>query len=230
MTSEFACGAPAEIRDRLALALDVATLAEAEDLALRLAPWFGIGKVGLELYGAAGPAAFDALHDLGFQVFADLKLHDIPSTVGRAAAAIARHGVEYLDFHATGGEVMMRAGADAFHNVNPRGIALAVTVLTSDPEAGAFDERLAAARAAGCDGVVCSAHELDRVGVERLRAMVPGVRLPGGDTHDQARVATPAVVARAGGEWAVVGRAVTAASDPGAAAAAIAESFASGLA
>lgn len=124
----------------------------------------------------------------------------------------------------------MRAGADAFHDLNPRGIVLAVTVLTSDPEVGAFDERLATARAAGCDGVVCSAHELGRIGVDGLRTMVPGVRLPGDDTHDQARVATPAVVARAGGDWAVVGRAVTAAADPAAAAAAVAGSFASGLA
>ena len=91
-------------RDRLVLALDVDDLAAARTLAARLAPWFATVKIGFELYAAAGPAAFDALHADGFRIFADLKLHDIPTTVARAARVHGRRGVELLNFHAAGGD------------------------------------------------------------------------------------------------------------------------------
>jgi orotidine-5'-phosphate decarboxylase len=228
--------APPAIRDRLAVALDVDDLDAAVALARRLAPWFGIAKVGLELYTVAGPDAFARMHDLGLRVFADLKLHDIPTTVERAARAACRHGVEFLNMHAAGGVAMLRAGASgARAGAADRGygspIVLAVTVLTSDPDVGPFDTRLDAAAESGCDGVVCSAHEISTVKRRdgALRTMVPGIRLTDDRHDDQARVATPADVAAAGGDWAVVGRAVTHAEHPEQTAAAIVASFERGL-
>jgi orotidine-5'-phosphate decarboxylase len=216
-------------RDRMVLVLDVGGLAEAEAMAARVGKWFGTVKVGFELYAEAGPAAFGRFHDLGYRVFADLKLHDIPNTVGRAATVLGRYGIEFLNFHAAGGVDMLRAGveglragaADAGH-APP--IALGVTVLTSEPDASAFDARLATAVDAGCDGVVCSAHEVIAASAVGMRTMVPGIRPAGIDANDQARVATPETAIRDGATWLVIGRAVTAAPDPAAAAAAIADS------
>jgi len=225
---------PSEVRDRMVLGLDVGDLGQAEAIAARLAPWFGVVKVGHELYAEAGPRAFDRMHELGFRVFCDLKLHDIPNTVERAARAHARHGVDFLNAHAVGGEVMLRAFVAGAHagasDIGaPAPITLAVTVLTSEPDASAFDERLAIARDAGCDGVVCSALEASRPGAVGLRAMVPGIRLAGADDNDQARVATPGAAVRAGADWIVVARTVTAADDPEAAAAAAAGEVAAAL-
>lgn len=213
-----------ENRDRLALVLDVADLDDALALARRLEPWFGIAKVGPVLYGTAGPEAFDRLRDMGFRVFADLKLHDIPKTVELGARALARHGVDFVNAHAAGGEVMLRALvaglAEGARDAGvDRPVALGVTVLTSDPEGSAFDARLECARAAGCDGVVCSAHELPRVRDRGLASMVAGIRLPDTDANDQVRIATPDAAIAAGANWLVVGRTVTASADPEAAAA-----------
>lgn len=220
-----------DVRDRLVLALDVGDVDAAAALARRLAPWFGTVKVGHELYAESGPAAFDRFHDLGFRVFCDLKLFDIPNTVERAARAHARHGVGFLTAHAAGGAGMLRAfvagaraGADDAGLEPP--VTLAVTVLTSEPDAGAFDERLEAAASAGCGGVVCSAGEATRAVAKGLPAMVPGIRPAGGDHHDQARVATPRAAVAAGATWLVVGRAVHGADDPEAAAAEVSEQVA----
>jgi orotidine-5'-phosphate decarboxylase len=224
-------------RDRLALALDVDDLAVAVALADRLHPWFGVVKVGLELFTAAGPAAVEALAAPGRRVFLDLKLHDIPTTVGKAARQVGRLGAGYVTLHTAGGVDMLRAGVDgleagAAEAGFDRPVALGVTVLTSDPDASAFPARLDVAVAGGCGGVVCSVRELPavlryrgtppnpRVG-SRLLAVVPGIRLPGGATHDQARVGTPAEAIAAGADLLVVGRAVTGAPDPEAAAAAL---------
>ena len=213
-------GAAGGARDHLAIVLDVPDLAEALTLAREVSPWFGVAKVGLELYSAAGPAAVGALRDLGLRVFCDLKLHDIPTTVGRAARVLGRLGISYVNFHAAGGVDMLRAGVEgAIEGARDAGVIapvpLAVTVLTSEPDASAFDARLACAIEAGCGGVVCSAHEIARVKRARrdLVTVVPGIRLGHGDVHDQARVGTPSDVARAGGDLLVVGRAVTAAGD-----------------
>ena len=209
-----------DVKARMALALDVPDLAVARDLARRLAPWFGIAKVGLELYASAGPAAFEMARDLGLRVFADLKLYDIPNTVEGAARALGQRGVNFLTIPAAGGGDMLRRGVAAFHEGarsagHREPVALGVTVLTSDPDTDAFDDRLALARDAGCDGVVCATHEITRVAARGgLRTMVPGLRLLGGDHHDQARVATPGAAIGAGADWIVVGRAVTAAADP----------------
>ena len=100
------------MRNRLALALDVPDLDRAEQLAKEVAPWFGVAKVGLELYSAAGPEAIARMRALDLEVFADIKLHDIPTTVGRAARVLGRQGVRYLNFHAAGGVDMLRAGVE----------------------------------------------------------------------------------------------------------------------
>ena len=212
-------------RDHLAIALDVPSLDDARRLAEEVAPWFGVAKVGLELFSAAGPAAVEPLRDLGLRVFCDLKLHDIPTTVGRAARVLGRLGVSYLNFHAAGGVDMLRAGVEGVRDgARDAGldapVPLAVTVLTSDADASAFEARLACAIDAGCGGVVCSVQEIARVKRSRsdFVAVVPGVRLAGGDTHDQSRVGTPTEVTAAGADVLVVGRLVSAADDPRAAA------------
>src|SRR5262249_56798133 len=99
-----------EVRERLALALDVGGPDDAEGLARRLEPWFGIAKIGLELYAEAGPAMIERLRALGLAVFADLKLYDIPNTVERAARVLGRRGVDFLNFPAAGGAAMLEAG------------------------------------------------------------------------------------------------------------------------
>jgi len=217
-----------DVRERLALALDVGGPADAEAVARRLTPRFGIAKVGLELYAEGGPDVFERFRALGMAIFADLKLYDIPTTVERAARALGRRGVDFLNFPAAAGAAMLEAGVSglaegARDGGHPPPVALAVTVLTSEPDVSAFDTRLEAAASAGCDGVVCSAHEIAVVKTRaaHLTTMVPGIRLPGEARHDQARVATPAEAIGQGADWLVIGRAVTAAGDPEAAAEAI---------
>jgi orotidine-5'-phosphate decarboxylase len=209
-----------DVRNRLAIALDVPDLDQAEQIAKEVAPWFGVAKVGLELYSAAGPEAVARMRALDFEVFADIKLHDIPTTVGRAARVLGRQGVRYLNFHAAGGVAMLRAGVDGLAQGSHDGghdaaVPIAVTVLTSDADASAFETRLADAIEADCRGVVCSVHEVERVHAVRpdFVTVVPGVRFADGAEHDQARIGTPEGVARAGGDVLVVGRAVTHAAD-----------------
>jgi orotidine-5'-phosphate decarboxylase len=153
--------------------------------------------------------------------------------VEKAARQVGRLGVGFVTLHAAGGVDMLRAGvaglaagaADVGATVAP--VALGVTVLTSDPDAAAFPARLDAALAGGCGGVVCSVRELPVVKQRsRLLAVVPGIRLPGGASHDQARVGTPAEAIAAGADLLVVGRAVTAAPDPESAAAALSATLA----
>ncbi|HEX9505220.1 MAG TPA: orotidine-5'-phosphate decarboxylase [Acidimicrobiia bacterium] len=194
-------------------------MSDALNLAGRLAPWFGIVKVGYELYAAAGPTAFESLRDKGFRVFADLKFHDIPTTVERGAREVGRHGVDFLNFHAAGGEDMLRAGMTglvegAEEAGFARPIGLGVTVLTSDPDTSALDARMQVARAAEVDGVVCAGTDVERAREYGLRTMVPGIRLAGGAAHDQARIDTPDDAISRGADWLVIGRAVTAADDP----------------
>ena len=246
-------GANPDARDRLAIALDRPDLDDALRLARDVAPWFGVAKVGLELYSAAGPEAIRQMDALGMKVFCDLKLHDIPTTVGRAARVLGGLGVSYLNFHAAGGVEMLRAGVEGLRegaldaqshgalDAQSHGarnaqraapVPIAVTVLTSDPDASAFDARLAYAIESGCGGVVCSVQEIARVKAARQDyvTIVPGIRLDDGDRHDQARVGTPAQVATAGGDVLVIGRQVSAARDPAAAAREIHDSVADALA
>ena len=214
-----------DIRDRLAIALDVADLDTAEQLAKEVAPWIGVAKVGLELYSAAGPEAIARFRALDFRVFADVKLHDIPTTVGRAARVLGRQGATYVNFHAAGGVDMMRAAVDGLRegaaetgHAPPHPIA--VTVLTSDPDASPFDTRLNDAVRAGCDGVVCAVQEVARVHAAQPQfvTIVPGSRFADSDRNDQARFDTPNAAIRAGADILVLGRIVTAADDRRAAA------------
>lgn len=224
-------GGTEQLRARLALALDLDDLVEALRLAQLLHPWFGVAKVGLELYSAAGPDAVGGLVDAGYDVFVDLKLLDIPTTVRRASRVLGSLGVRYLTLHARGDAPMLRAGVEGLlEGAAAAGLPtphpLAVTVLTSDDSAPdhIVPHRIALAVEAGCTGVVCAADDV-RVAkslAPRLLAVVPGIRPAGSATHDQARVATPRQALEAGADLLVVGRAVTAAADPAAAAAAIA--------
>lgn len=227
--------APAEVRAKLAVALDLDDSVAALRLARELQPWFGVAKVGLELYSASGPDVVGALTEMGYDVFCDLKFHDIPTTVGKAARVIGSLGASYLNFHAQGGTAMLRAGVDGFlSGAADAGLeaptALAVTILTSDGDAPAhiLSKRVQAALESGCGGIVCAASdvvEAKQYG-PRLTAVVPGIRLAGGATHDQARAATPEAAISAGADVLVIGRTVTHADDPAAAAAAVAASIA----
>jgi orotidine-5'-phosphate decarboxylase len=227
--------APPEVRAKLALVLDVDDAVAALRTARELKPWFGVAKVGLELYSAAGPDVVGALLDLDYQVFCDLKFHDIPTTVERAATVVGALGATYLNFHAQGGTAMLRAGVDGFFAGASRAglptpVPLAVTILTSDDQAPAhiLQKRVQAALEAGCRGIVCAAsdvQEAKQLG-PRLTAVVPGIRPAGSPTHDQARAATPEEAIGAGADVLVVGRAVTHADDPAAAAAAVADAIA----
>lgn len=223
-------GLAPELRSKMALALDVDDLVEAVRLARRLSPWFGVAKVGLELYTAAGPDAVGAMIDAGFDVFLDLKLHDIPTTVGKAANVAGALGASYLTMHAHGGEAMLRSGVEGLYNGArnadlPTPVAVAITVLTSDADAPAhiMPSRLRLAVEAGCNGIVCSGATLReaRELAPRILRVTPGIRAADGDNHDQPHPLTPSKALAEGADLLVVGRAVTLADDPAAAAAAL---------
>jgi orotidine-5'-phosphate decarboxylase len=224
-----------EARDHLALALDLDDLVAALRVAKLVSPWFGVAKIGLELYSAAGPDAVSALSDAGFSVFVDLKLHDIPTTVERAATVLGALGVRYTTLHAHGGPVMLRAGVEGLkHGAAAAGLpaptALAVTVLTSDADAPdhILGKRVQAAIEGGCGGLVCAAARVAEAKqlAPKMVIVVPGIRPEGVAAHDQALPSTPQAARAAGADLLVVGRAVTQADDPAKAAQAIAESIA----
>ena len=223
-----------DLRDRLAIALDVDDLVAALRIARDVRPWFGVAKVGLELFIASGPEAIGALQQLGYKVFLDLKLDDIPTTVERAARIAGSLGVSYLTLHARSGVNNLRAGvnglADGAHKAGlPAPVALGVTVLTSDDSAPAhiLPQRVEFAVEAGCGGIVCAAADVKRAKelAPKLVAVVPGIRPEGVDAGDQRRAATPQVALDAGADLLVVGRPVTRADDRVAAAAALVESM-----
>lgn len=227
------------------VALDVPDRAGAEAVVQRLGSACDFYKVGLELFSAEGPAIVSWLRGLGKEVFVDLKLHDIPNTVRGAARSVARHGASLLTVHASGGRDMIAAAVDGAREGRPDGgcAILGVTILTS-MDAGGVESawgrsgvvvqeevlRLAGLVADGQGaGIVCSGHEAAAVkGAfgERLGLLVPGIRLPGGEAHDQRRVMTPAAAAAAGARWLILGRAVTGADDPVAAMAEVKRSLA----
>ena len=218
------------------VALDTPDLATATALAEAVSPHVGGLKLGLEFFAANGPAGVRAIAALGLPIFLDLKLHDIPNTVGKAVAALAPLEPAILTVHAAGGQAMLAAAKAA---AAPATKVVAVTVLTSldQPDlaaigvAGSPDEQVARladlARRSGLDGIVCSGAE---VGAARAAwsdgfFVVPGVR-PGGQADgDQKRVMSPRDALAAGASVLVVGRPITAATDPAAAARAIAGSL-----
>jgi orotidine-5'-phosphate decarboxylase len=228
------------------VALDVPDAIGAEAIVRQLGASCEFYKVGLELFSAEGPGIVSWLRKQGKEVFVDLKLHDIPNTVHGAARSVARHGAALLTVHASGGRDMIAAAVAGAAEGRPGGgcAILGVTVLTSMDAAGieaawgrasvtVQDEvlRLAGLVAAGEGaGIVCSGHEAAAVRQafgDRLGLLIPGIRLPGGATHDQRRVMTPVAAAQAGARWLILGRAVTAAADPVEAMASVTMSLAS---
>lgn len=221
---------PEELRSKLCLALDVDDLVQAVRLGKTLSPWFGAAKVGLELYTAAGTDAIATLIGLGYDVFLDLKMYDIPTTVEKASRVLGALGVTYATYHAQGGLDVLKAGAEGLRaGASDAGLEdpmpLAITVLTSDKDAPdhIVPKRVLLAAEAGMSGLVCSANDVKEAShyAPRLFKVTPGIRLAEGDAHDQVRVATPKAAVENGSDLLVIGRAVTLADDKEAAAEAI---------
>ncbi|MBK7661330.1 MAG: orotidine-5'-phosphate decarboxylase [Betaproteobacteria bacterium] len=225
---------------RIVVALDVPEGPAALALAARLDPALCRVKVGKELFVSAGPAVVESLQRAGFEVFLDLKFHDIPNTVAAACKAAARLGVWMMNVHASGGAAMMQAAREAVPAGAKAPLLIGVTVLTSLKDAelaaigwsgSAADNVMRLARlahASGLDGVVCSAREasvLREIVGPGFVSVTPGIRPAGGEAGDQARVVTPEDAVRAGAHYLVVGRPVTQAADPAASLRAIAASI-----
>jgi orotidine-5'-phosphate decarboxylase len=226
---------------RVIVALDFPDAASALGMAARLDPALCRVKVGKELFVSAGPAIVERLGERGFEVFLDLKFHDIPNTVAGACRAAARLGVWMLNVHASGGSAMMRAAREAGSDRARPPLLIGVTVLTSlsDAELGEIGlagsaadavSRLARlASASGLDGVVCSAEEARMLRAalgERFVTVTPGIRLPGDAKGDQSRIVTPQDAVRRGAHYVVIGRPVTQSPDPAATLQAIVRSLA----
>ncbi len=219
-------------RERLIFPLDVPDLATAESWIKRLTPWVGTFKLGLELFSAVGPVAVEKLADLsGSRVFLDLKFHDIPATVERAARAVSRlGGVRFLTVIADGGDEMLRG---AIRGAGDEIRILGVTRLTSRPADPASVVAIArAAVEAGCPGLVCSGAEVaavrEAVGPD-VELVCPGVRPAGADRGDQLRVAGVTETIAAGADFLVVGRPIRDAREPERSAEAICEEIRAAL-
>jgi orotidine-5'-phosphate decarboxylase len=216
------------------VALDVPSATDALTLVGTLGTACSFYKVGSELFTAAGPGIVSALRDRGLDVFLDLKFHDIPNTVAGAVRSAVRAGATMLTVHASGGSRMLQSAVESAERSGGCRV-MGVTVLTSLDAAAVGESwgrteplsvdrevvRLAGlCAAAGLHGIVCSGHEAALVVGQfggRLQPLVPGIRFSNGEVQDQARVMTPEAAARAGARYVVIGRAVTAAPDPGAA-------------
>lgn len=223
------------------VALDTQDLGHAVSLASAVRPHVGGLKIGLEFISALGPDGVRKIVSLGLPVFADVKFHDIPNTVAGASTALARLGATIFNVHASGGTEMMRASLAAAREVDPDVTVIGVTVLTSlddgvleavgqkGPASEQVTRLAKLAKASGLHGVVCAAHEIGPVrkacGMDFL-IVTPGIRPKGSATNDQRRFVTPGEAHRAGADILVVGRPITAAQDPAAAARAIAEELA----
>jgi len=230
------------LKEKILIALDVSSRKEALALVESLHPMTGMFKVGMQLYTAEGPSFVRDIIAAGGRVFLDLKFHDIPNTVRKAALEAAKLGVSMMTIHASGGQAMMQAVSDELREKlgEKRPIVVGVTVLTSMDE-GALKEtgivstmdeqvlRLAKlAEDSGLDGVVCSPREIQmiRSAVGRsFKIVTPGVRMPGQAADDQQRTATPREAISNGADYIVVGRAVTNAPHPRAALESLLQSF-----
>ena len=226
-------------------ALDVPTVEQALKLAQQIAPVVGAFKIGKELFTSSGPDIVRPVRDMGASVFLDLKFHDIPNTVAKAVAAAVRLDVQMLTIHASGGSEMMRAAEQAAQQTaaqlgRPAPLVLGVTVLTSQDSAtlaelgGETDvvkqvERLALLAAkSGLRGLVCSPLEivaLRRILPPEMQLVTPGIRTGAEKADDQKRTLTPREAIQAGASWLVIGRPITAAADPRAAAESILNSL-----
>ena len=221
----------------IAVALDAPDVETAARWAQAVTPYVSVVKVGLELFCRTGPSVVESVRGgTGVGLFLDLKLHDIPNTVAGAAKSVARLKPKYLTVHATGGADMVRAAVEAAPDVT----IAAVTVLTSindealaaiglqGPPSDAVRRLAALAVGAGAGALVCSPQEVALVRSEVGAGVVlitPGVRPDGADVQDQKRVSTPQDAMRNGADLLVIGRPITGAKDPGAAAATIAASL-----
>lgn len=226
---------------RIIVALDFPAAEPALALVARLSPELCRLKVGKELFTRAGPQLVEKLVGQGFDVFLDLKFHDIPNTVAAACTAAAELGVWMLNVHALGGREMMQAARGALDKATHRPLLIAVTILTSMNEAALREVGLTRSarehvlelamltQAAGLDGVVCSAQEAQVLRAtlgERFTLVTPGIRPGGADAGDQKRIMTPSDAIAAGANYLVIGRPVTQASDPLAVLAAIQQEIA----
>lgn len=222
-------------KQKICVALDVDTLDEAKDLVKRLTPWVGIFKVGSQLFTNEGPRVVEMIRNAGGEVFLDLKYHDIPTTVMKAALVAAKMGVYVFNVHCLGGYQMMswvsqtlRDDSDSLGYRRP--LILGVTVLTSLSEKELeYDLRVGdsidqyvihlakLAQTAGLDGVVCSSHELAslrRTCGENFILMTPGIRPSWASNDDQKRIMTPSEAVDQGADYLVIGRPITHASSP----------------
>ena len=225
---------PASMRERLILALDVDDVEEVKKLVTQLAGEVGMFKVGKQLFLHAGPQGVKLIQEMGGEVFLDLKFHDIPNTVSKAAIEATRLGVKMFNVHASGSHEMMHRTVREVQRVCQQEslrhpIMLAVTVLTSlnktdlskvgvDGEVIDQVVRLAVlSKEAGMDGVVASSHEVAQIRSACGRQFVivcPGIRPRGKEQDDQSRVMTPAEAMKIGADYIVVGRPITEAKDP----------------
>ncbi len=221
---------------RVIVALDVPSPEEAWAIASKLDPKACRVKVGKEMFVAAGPGLVERLTAAGFEVFLDLKFHDIPNTVASACRAAARLGVWMLDVHAFGGREMMQAAREGIEGASHKPLLVGVTVLTSMSEAQLREIGVAAtpmdavanlsalAAQSGLDGVVCSAQEAAMLRARfdaPFKLVTPGIRPAGTSADDQHRITTPAQAIVSGVDYLVIGRPITRAADPQAALAAI---------
>jgi orotidine-5'-phosphate decarboxylase len=231
------------VKERIIVALDTDSPEAALASVRSLSGEVGIFKVGMELFPRGGPDLVRRIREAGFDVFLDLKFHDIPNTVAGAVRSAIALGVRFATVHASGGSAMLAAAADAAKGSGTT--ILAVTVLTSLDDSdlasvgfsgGSADVVLRLAELAvrsGAGGIVCSAREVAavraRVGKEVV-LVTPGVRMAGEDAGDQKRVVTPADAVRMGADFLVLGRPITRAGDPPAAARAFAAAMREGFA
>jgi orotidine-5'-phosphate decarboxylase len=222
------------MRERLIVALDVDTLEQATDLVRQLAGEVGMFKIGKQLFTHAGPQAVRQIQELGGEIFLDLKFHDIPNTVAKAAIEATRLGVKMFNVHASGSLEMMQMTVKEVRRVCRqqklrKPIMLAVTVLTSlnqdDLERVGVERKVAdqvvrlalLTKEAGMDGVVASPHEVADIREacgRRFVIVTPGIRPSDGNRNDQQRVMTPQDAIRGGVDYIVVGRPIIEAKDP----------------
>jgi orotidine-5'-phosphate decarboxylase len=213
----------------IVVALDYPTPKQALEMAKQLDPSKCRVKVGKELFTASGPAVLEQLHKMNFDVFLDLKFHDIPNTCAGAVAVAADLGVWMVNVHASGGERMMAAAAEAIANKSHKPLLIAVTVLTSMEQSDLAGigldvspqqqvERLARlSKQSGMDGVVSSAQEIELIKNlcgKDFMTVTPGIRPTGSAAGDQRRIMTPKQAVDAGGEYMVIGRPITQADNP----------------
>jgi len=215
---------------RIIVPLDFNTVEQALELVEKLQPDLCRLKVGKELFTITGPVLIEKLISKGFDIFLDLKFHDIPTTVARACAVAADSGVWMVNVHASGGSEMMSLAREEIDKKSHHPLLIGVTILTSMNQEALTEigiqcsveeqvMRLAQLTFnAGLDGIVCSAHEVkmlrDNLG-EKFKLITPGIRPSSSNNDDQKRVMTPGQAIKAGSDYLVIGRPITRAADPG---------------